>query len=159
MTNTTTTGFPSAVPTAPPPPFATTDEVRDLVAAFEAGTLPRVRWTHSAHLTAALWYLIWYGPVEATDRIRAAIQRFNAAHGVAQTPMGGYHETLTCFYMWAVRKHLRGASLDGSLADLANSVIAALGDKALPLAYYSRERLMSWEARTGWLEPDLGPLE
>jgi hypothetical protein len=57
------------------------------------------------------------------------------------------------------RRHLRGAPLDGSLAELANSIIAALGDKALPLAYYSRERLMSWAARTGWLEPDLRPLE
>jgi hypothetical protein len=40
----------------------------------------------------------------------------------------------------------------------ANSLIKAHGDKTLPLKYYSRERLMSWEARTRWVEPDLSPL-
>jgi hypothetical protein len=141
------------------PPFATTDEVRALVDAFERGTLPRARWTHGAHVAVALWYLVWYGPGDATDRVRAAIQRYNAAHGVVQTPTGGYHETLTRFYMWAVRRHLTRAPLEGSLADLANGAVAALADRTLPLDYWSRDRLLSWEARTRWVEPDLRPLD
>lgn len=28
----------------------------------------------------------------------------------------------------------------------------------LPLQYYSLDRLMSWQARTTWIEPDLSPL-
>jgi hypothetical protein len=28
-------------------------------------------------------------------------------------------------------------------------------DKTYPFDYYSRERLFSWEARIGWMEPDL----
>ena len=40
----------------------------------------------------------------------------------------------------------------------SESLIASLGDRDLPLRYYSRERLMSVAARTGWLEPDLSPL-
>ena len=140
------------------PPFATTDEVCELIDAFERGTLPAARWTHGAHVAAALWYLVWYGPGEATDRMRDALQRFNAAHGVAQTPTRGYHETLTRFYMWAVRRYLASAPIDGSLADLANAAVAAFADRELPLRYYSRDRLMSWEARTGWVEPDLQPL-
>ena len=35
----------------------------------------------------------------------------------------------------------------------------ALADRSLPLEFWSRERLMSDEARHGWLEPDLRPLE
>jgi hypothetical protein len=31
--------------------------------------------------------------------VRAGIQAVNAAHGVVTTPAGGYHETITRFYM------------------------------------------------------------
>jgi len=138
--------------------FASTDEVRELVAAFEAGTLSKEGFTHRAHLTVALWYLVWYGPDAAMDRVREAIVRFNAVYGNESRTGGGYHETITRFYMWAVRRHLRAAALEGSLADLANDVAAALADRALPLRHYSRERLLSDEARLRWVEPDLEPL-
>ena len=138
--------------------FASTDEVRELIEAFEAGTLSKEGFTHRAHLTVALWYLIWYGPDSATGRVREAIVKFNGVHGTVPRPGGGYHETITRFYMWAVRRHLCAAPLDGSLADLANDVAAALADRALPLRYYSRERLMSDDARLRWVEPDLEPL-
>ena len=138
-----------------PAPYTSTDEVRALVTAFEACTLAKEEFTHTAHLTVALWYLVWYGPDEATDRVRDAIQRFNAAHGTASRPGGGYHETITRFYMWAVRRHLGAAPLDGSLADLANDIAVALADRALPLTHWSRERLMSDEARCRWVEPDV----
>jgi hypothetical protein len=149
----------SATTSIAPAPFASTDEVRELVAAFEACTLPKDSFTHTAHLTVALWYLVWYGPHAATDRVRDAIQRFNAAQGNVSRTGGGYHETITRFYMCAVRRQLRSAPLDGSLADLANDIAVALADRALPLEYWSRERLMSDEARKGWAEPDLRALE
>jgi hypothetical protein len=142
-----------------PAPFASTDDVRELVAAFEACTLPKAAFTHTAHLTVALWYLVWYGPDEATDRVRAAINRFNDTYGNVSRAEGGYHETITRFYMWAVRKHLRAAPLEGSLADLANDIAIALADRTLPLTYYSRERLKSDAARLRWVEPDLRPLD
>ena len=126
--------------------------MRDLVAAFESAVLPRLAWTHAAHVTVAFWYVVWYGPESALDRVRGGIRRYNAAHGIAQTPTGGYHETLTRFYVWAVRRHLRGARADCSLAELANGAVAALADRTLPLRYYSWERLFSWEARTTWVD-------
>jgi hypothetical protein len=49
--------------------------------------------------------------------------------------------------------------LDAPLADLANQLIVECVDRNLPFTYYSRERLMSPEARRGWVEPDLRPLE
>jgi hypothetical protein len=41
---------------------------------------------------------------------------------------------------------------------MADALIAEYGDKNLPFRYWSRERLMSPEARAGWVEPDLEPL-
>lgn len=160
-TVTTAVSNPSAPPSTLHPPsafVATTDEIRDLVAAFERCDLPHAAWTHRAHLVTALWYLAHYGPVEGGERVRAGIKRFNAANSVAQTPDGGYHETITCFYLWVVARHLRDALPGTSLADLASTLVAAWGDKNRPLEYYSRDRLFSWEARTGWVEPDLKAL-
>lgn len=139
-------------------PLPDSDEIRDLVAAFERCELPRAAWTHRAHLVMALWYLTHYGPDEGGERVRTGIKRFNAANGVAQTPNGGYHETITCFYLSVVARHLRDALPGTSLADLASTLVAAWGDKNRPLEYYSRARLFSWEARTGWVEPDLKEL-
>jgi hypothetical protein len=158
----TTVSKAPALPSAlnpPLSPFATTDEIRDLVAAFERCDIPRAAWNHRAHLTVALWYLVLYGPGEGSERVRSGIKRLNTANGVPQTPNGGYHETITCFYLWAIGRHLRDAPRGASIADLASTLVAEWGDKNRPLEYYSRERLFSWEARTGWVEPNLKALD
>jgi hypothetical protein len=106
----------------------------------------------------ALWYLVHYGSEEGGERVRIGIKRLNAANGVPQTPDGGYHETITCFYLWAIARHIHNAPPGTAIADLATTLVDAWGDKKRPLEYYSRERLFSWEARTGWVEPDLKKL-
>jgi hypothetical protein len=138
--------------------YPTTDAVHDVVTAFESSTMPHERWTHRAHLTVATWYVMWYGPDAALDHVRDGIVRLNAAHGVAQTPTRGYHETITRLYVRVVADAVRRAGLRGSLAELVNGVVDECADRNLPYAYYSRERLASWEARTGWIEPDLAAL-
>jgi hypothetical protein len=139
--------------------FTTTDELRELVDAFERCTLSRAEWTHAAHLSVAVWYVMWCGTAEALERMRAGIQRLNAVHNVPTTPTGGYHETITRFYVWLVSRELRRAHIDAPLAEITNAVVDACDDRTIPLRYYSRDRLMSWEARTTWIEPDLRPLD
>src|SRR5947209_18398061 len=138
--------------------FRTTGEILALVRGFDDCTLPRERWTHSAHLTVALWNLLQYDWPEASARVRAGIKRYNAAHAVATTPTTGYHETLTLFWLRRVRSFLEdGCNEARPLVALPNELVAT-ADKNLPLAYYTRERLFSPEARAGWVEPDLKPL-
>lgn len=132
--------------------------VEELVREFESCALPRERWTHRAHLAVGLWYLCRHSEDEAVDRIREGIQRFNEAKGVKQTRDGGYHETITRFYVWAVAKFLAGSDRRRPLADLADELYARCGDRDLPLRYWSKERLTSWEARVGWVDPDLREL-
>ena len=140
-------------------PYRTSAEVLRLVREFEDCTLPRAEWTHHAHLAVGLWYLMRHDEVEATRLIRQGIWHYNKACGVKTTATSGYHETVTLFYVRVIASFLAAASLDCTLAALANSLVRACGDKNLPLRYYSRERLMSPEARAAWLEPDLRPLE
>ena len=138
--------------------YRTYAEVESLVRAFEACTLPRADWTHQAHLTVALWYLAHCSGREATARIRNGIKRYNAANGVQTTRSGGYHETITLFWICVVSKYLLLADAGCSLVELVNGLIARYSDGRFPFEYYSRELLMSWRARTSWVEPDLKPL-
>jgi hypothetical protein len=138
--------------------FRTTEEILALVRRFEDCTLPREEWTHAAHLTVALWHLLQFDWPEAVTRVRARIKRYNAAHGIPATPTGGYHETLTLFWLRVVRRFLEAERNEArALVHLANE-LAANADKGLPLKHYTRELLFSPEARAEWVEPDLKPL-
>lgn len=135
--------------------FETAHEVEELVRGFESCALPFAEWTHAAHLTVALWFLLHHDWPEAVALVRAGIKRYNAAHGVETTRERGYHETLTLFWLHHVRAFLEDDFNEGrSLVDLANG-LAETADKTLPLRHYSRELLFSWEARLDWVEPDL----
>jgi len=134
------------------------EEIFDILRGFETRTLPRERWTHAAHLTVALWHLLQFDWPVAVSRVRDGIRRYNEAHGVANTRERGYHETLTIFWMRHVSAFLaRDYNEARPLVALANELIAC-SDRDLPLEHYTRELLFSWEARAGWVEPDLKPL-
>jgi len=81
--------------------------------------------------------------------------------GTANSDASGYHETLTVFYVRAIAAFLRAGvapAAPRTPATLETRFIEALGDRALPLRYYSRARLYSLEPRRTWVAPDLPPL-
>lgn len=122
-----------------------------------ARTLPKPEWTHAAHFAAALWVLS-RPQLDAFAEMPGLIRAYNEATGVPNTDSGGYHETITLASLRAARAHLAArpdASLSAALVEL---LAGALGRSDWPLAYWSRERLFSVEARRGWVEPNLKPL-
>ena len=137
--------------------YLTISEIENLIAAFNSCTLPRCEWNHATHLTVALWDLTHYEEIEAVNRIRESIQRYNAAMGIKTTKDSGYHETLTRFWIEIVRCYLLDKAGNTSILQLANRLIDCYGDNNLPLQYYSRDLLMSGKARTRWIQPDLKP--
>ena len=126
-----------------------TDTLETLIAGFEDCTYPATDWDHAAHLKMALYYLYHHEEAEAIRRIREGIQRYNNHHGG-----DGYHETLTMAWIRIVQDYLHTAA-PASLETLAEGVVAYGADTALPLRYYSKERLYSAEAKAHWVEPDL----
>jgi hypothetical protein len=142
------------------PRFGHSDEVMHLVARFEDGTLPKAEWTHQAHLTVALWYASRLPFEEALVVVREGIRRINAAHGVATTPTGGYHETITRFYMMVICNYVAEVSGEAGTdwAGRVNRLLARYGARDLPLRHYTKDLLMSPDARFGWVEPDLRPI-
>lgn len=95
--------------------------------------------------------------MDATQKIRTGIQRYNAAQGIVMTPADGYHETLTLLWIALIHQYLEQRR-ESDFVTLLNGLLETYANPQLPLQYYSRDRLMSWEARCHWIEPDLQPL-
>ncbi len=126
----------------------------DFLLAFESCTLPAASWTHTAHVRLAWLQLDRYPFDEALESVRRGIQRYNNA---VLKKEGAYHETITVAFMRLVAdarqsgvKHF--AELEAKYTLLFDRTLSAV------LAYYTRERLFSAEARTGFIEPDIKPL-
>jgi len=133
-------------------------DVRALVERFETARLPLTEWSHDAHLAVAVTYLNDADEKTALRRMRDRILCFNAHHGIPMSPKGGYHETLTAFFVRMIAAALREPGAPEGLAARVRFVRERLGRKEIVLDYYSLDRIGSWEARTGFLEPDLEPL-
>jgi len=139
--------------------FASGAEAASIGEGLVARTLPRERWTHAAHLAAALYVLTRRRDLHAERDLPRLIQRYNAVIGVADVGLRGYHETITQFYIRAIRHFLLRRGAGRGLASLCNELIASpLGGRDFIFAYYSREALFSLEAKGRFVEPDLRPL-
>jgi len=124
---------------------------------FEAAAIPREEWRHREHIRVAYLYLRRYPFEEATTRVRSSIQKLNATHQTPETLERGYHETITQAWMRLVHCALcqfgPSATADAFLEEQSQ----LLSKRAL-LLFYSRDRLMSAEAKARFVEPDLAPL-
>ncbi|BAT51735.1 hypothetical protein NOS3756_06630 [Nostoc sp. NIES-3756] len=140
--------------------YQTIAEIEYLINGFNQCTLPRSLWNHHAHLSIALWYLLHYDQPIAIKLIREGIQQYNSAMNIKTSKNGGYHETITLFWIYLVNSYVAlvktTKNLDSdSLLNLFNDLIHIYGNKKLPFEYYSRDLLMSSEARQIWVDPDL----
>jgi hypothetical protein len=128
-----------------------------LLAAFENCSLPRELWTHQAHVRVAYQYLRAHPYDEALARMRAGVQRYNAANNVPDEPHRGYHETLTQAWLAVIASTMRHHGVGKDSLDFCKQQPHLL-QKTLLRLYYSRRRIMSPEAKRTFVEPDLAPL-
>jgi hypothetical protein len=121
-------------------------------------SLPKPRWTHAAHFAAAIWLVSCRQDLDASRAMPGFIRAYNEATGVANTDTEGYHETITQASIRAARSFLL-QNPARSLFETCNALMASrLGKSDWLLAYWTRTRLFSAEARRRWVEPDLNPL-
>ena len=137
----------------------TVDEAKKLIQQFENGDLPKEKWTHEAHFVMALWYCSHQPLPLAIESIKEGIKNYNISVGGANTDDSGYHETITVFYTRLIINYI----LQGDLCQPFENRLAALSQqsfllKDFPLRYYTKELLMSKDARKKWTPPDIQPL-
>jgi len=133
---------------------AATGQIPAVVERLESCEYGKGEFTHALHLTVAAWYLLEYGFAGGLERMRNSLQRLLGKLGVS-----GYNETMTQFWLRMVESELRKTALNQPFSARAEDVVAKLGDKEILFRYYSRGRVMSEAAKSGWLEPDLRSLD
>lgn len=139
--------------------YKDTSEITSIVDRFRDLSLPASEWTHEAHLTVALWFLRYHTVDEATCFLRSGIITYNKASGGENTPVRGYHETMTLFWIKAIHAYvLRNAQLD--VLTLVNGFLKSpYAAKDHPFTFYTRDLILSTRARAFWIDPDLRSLE
>jgi len=138
--------------------FETDAAVRHVGLGLLERTLPRAEWTHEAHLAATTWLVVERPDLDLDADLRGIISRYNESVGGVNDETQGYHHTITCCFLAAVRDHVRETERQG-LAERVNVLLLSpRGRRDWPLRFYVRERLFSVEARLTLVTPDL-PLD
>lgn len=134
-------------------------EIESLIERFESRKLPKVEWTHNAHLVVAIWYCSKHPFAKALELTRQYITVHNESVGTPNTDTEGYHETITKFWL-IVANHFIQTSEPASITELCNNFIQSeKASSSYPLNFYSKEKLFSVEGRHNWVEPDLREIE
>ena len=139
--------------------FASDGDVIHVAEGFLARTLPREEWTHEAHLATTLYLLLRHIEIDLDEELPGLIRGFNESVGGVNSDGEGYHETITRVFLAGVRLFLSEADLSEPLHALVNELLLSpMGRRDWPLRFYSRNRLLSVEARRVFAPPDLRAL-
>ena len=139
---------------------AVTEERPDavLMQAFRMCTIPAAEWAHREHLRIATLFLVETRDLDTAHILmRVGIIRQNAAQGLVETAIRGYHETITRAWLLVVQNAL---AEDRELFSSTQALLASTrAHRArLPLRYYSRDRLMSRRLAATFVTSDRQPL-
>jgi hypothetical protein len=136
-----------------------TETALELIQQFKEGTLPKVEWTHEAHLMVGLYAAIEHKE-NALDFMRVNIRRYNEAVGTVNSDTSGYHETLTVFWVWMLQNLVAEKQLTTYDEVAVDELIfeELFSKRNIWLRFYTQERVMSVAARRSFLEPDILPM-
>jgi hypothetical protein len=137
----------------------TEKEIDAFLAAFEAGALPKERWTHAAHILTGACYVHAVGEAVAIDTMRLRVSRYNEAVGGRNTDTSGYHETITIGWIKLLRNLLHESGPIGRAPFAARAVERYANNRSALAAYYDFDLPGSVEARRAWVPPTRGSLD
>ena len=139
--------------------FTSDAEIAHLGEGLIARTLSRPEWTHEAHLAATTYLLLKRPDIDVDAELPNLIRRFNESVGGVNSDREGYHDTITRAYLAGIRLFLAEADGGEPLYELVNELLLSpMGRREWPLRFWSKDRLMSVEARRHFVEPDLAAL-
>ena len=128
----------------------------ELLNLFEQQAISNDDWSHEFHIRIAAIYLLTIDFEKALEKVKLGIRKLNAVNHVPESQFRGFHETLTIGWLQLVNTKLNSSQTDSSLGLL--EACPELLNSRLLNDYYSRDRLMSLEAKAGFIKPDLKPL-
>jgi hypothetical protein len=136
-------------------PFAeSTAALEEFVREWERGTLPKVQWTHGAHVGVAAYFAYDHTPAAVLQIMRLGIRHYNLASGGTNTEDHGYHETLTRFWAGAVGDFVRVGGFASRL-EAVRGALLRFGERSdYYRSFYSFDVVRDREARREWVSPD-----
>ncbi|MEP4051259.1 MAG: hypothetical protein ABJN22_03335 [Litorimonas sp.] len=138
--------------------FSTNTELTDITAALMACTLPKPKWTHAAHFTAAI-VMLSNPDADPFSSLPDIIRNYNLATGVQNTDTEGYHHTITLASLLAARHVLETSPISMRIFEIANKLLdSEYGSSDWILKYWTKPVLFSPKARRVWVAPDIEPL-
>lgn len=127
------------------------------LARFERQAVPSAEWHHREHIRVAYLYIRRYGLEAALPRLREGIQALNKVNGIVDTLTYGYHETITAAWLRIVDSTIRRQGPGEHSLDFLEKQ-PHLTQKTLLRLFYTRDRLISVEAKARFVEPDVTAL-
>jgi hypothetical protein len=124
---------------------------------FESAAWPYAEWHHRQHIKVAYLYLRRLSIEAASVHIRERIKAYNAAKQVKESPLSGYHETMTQAWLRLVYFTLCEYGPAEHAESFYEQHPQLWGVKVLRF-YYTKERFTSAEAKAEFLAPDIAPL-
>ena len=121
---------------------------------LETCSLPLSEFHHREHVKLAYLYLRQHPFKDALKRIRETIVRYNGAHDLQDSPTTGYHETITYAWLRLIEFVIDEYGPSESADEFYESHPELSQTKTLRL-FYSRQRMMSPDAKATAFEPDL----
>ena len=139
--------------------FSSDADIEHVGERFLARSLPKEEWTHEAHLATTTWLLLRRPEIDLDERLPDLIRSYNESVGGVNNDTQGYHDTITRAFLAGVRLFLSEADPKAPLHELVNELLLSpMGRRDWPLRFYSRDRLLSVEARRAFFEPDVAAL-
>jgi hypothetical protein len=138
-------------------PFDTEADLQALTDGFLDHSLPKDAWRHDTHCLVTAWLLLRRPDIDLRTELPDLIRTYNVAVGGENTDTAGYHHTITLFYLDAITAFMAGRDTSNAVAACRAMLASPIRDKDFPLRHYTHDRLVSREARLGWLEPDIQP--
>ena len=129
----------------------------ELLSGFESCTLPAEHWTHRAHVQVAFSYASRNNLAAAIERMRSGLKAYSKARDTPNAIDSGYHETVTVAFVRLVYAANLQTGPHESSQSFCNAHPELLNGRALS-RYYSRQHLMTWEAKANFITPDQCPL-
>ena len=139
--------------------FSSDADIEHIGEGLLARTLPRAEWTHEAHLAATTYLLLRHPEIDLDKDLPGLIRSYNESVGGLNSDSEGYHETITRVFLRGVRLFLEEADNGEPIHELVNELLLSpMGRRDWPFRFYSRELLLSVEARRRFVEPDVAAL-
>jgi hypothetical protein len=139
--------------------FASNAAVARVGEGFLARNLPREEWTHEAHLAATTYLLLRHPEIDLDTELPGLVRRYNESVGGVNTDTEGYHDTITRVFLHGIRLFLSEADRNVPLDDLVDGLLLSpMGHRDWPFRFYSRDRLLSLDARRAFVAPDMAAL-